>query len=124
MSRKREKTRVATTMGRETDTLANTPLGVSNMSRSFAIDQNNNGPQLLFRQSNPTFYEAFSLTGDPADLDSYAATDVTQLDPTVALFPMTPAADAFVDEYWPSLNGLLSSGLGSRFTPTQAEIIR
>jgi hypothetical protein len=111
-------------ISRGADILANTPIGVSNISRSFSVDDDQNGPQVILRQDRHAFTESWSATGLHATGDTTAAISVLEADPTTELYPMTPLADGFLNEYWPSLNGLLSSGLGTRFTPSSAEIIR
>jgi hypothetical protein len=126
MAKKRNRSKVASTSNRTVDRLGNTEIGISNMSRSFAVASNNNGPQIMLRKAQHCFPLAWSNAEDPWDPagSSGASTDVTTADPTTILYPQNPLADGFLNEYWPSLNSLLSSGLGSRFTPTKYEIVR
>jgi hypothetical protein len=64
-----------------------------------------------------------ATSSDPANADASAAYD-TGADYNDALYPVTPVAYSFEEEYWPTLDALLQSGIGSRQSTTMQEVVR
>jgi hypothetical protein len=100
-------------------------LGYGNVVRRFDLDEETNGPSLMFRIVAPYAAFCFGFTeGDISDQDTTAATNVGTADPTTALYPVTSMATAFSEDVWPILDNLFSSGTGTRPTISVNEVIR
>jgi hypothetical protein len=104
--------------------LLSQPMGVTNLGRNFKVGQSFNGPQIAFRIRANVFSGSWS-EGVRSDGDTTAAKSIkdatTMLTP---LNPITPMAEAFADNHWPLLLALVESGTGSRYSTTQAEVVR
>lgn len=112
----------ATTSSRSVDAFENSELGVSNVSRVFSTNQSQNGPQIIIRSARCAFGHGWSATGIGGS--SSGAYDTSVVDPSTPIYPITSIAEAFELDYYPALQALLASGLGSRYTPTSHEIVR
>jgi hypothetical protein len=102
-----------------------TTLAVANINRFFDADDPSNGPSCIFRMVQPfsAISRGFTATSI-TDQDDGAATDVSVLDPTTALLPVTVAAQYLEDDVWPILQRLMESGTGSRATASFSEFVR
>jgi hypothetical protein len=99
-------------------------LGVTNVGRLFDLTERYNGPHMEFKTGHNAFSLGWSdVSGSPVNQDEGAATDITS-GATDQLYPVTPSAIAFEDEYWPILDALLQSGIGSRQSTTMYEVVR
>lgn len=99
------------------------PVGITNLGRNFFFDQIHNTPQIAFRKRYNVFPYAWSNSTGVSSQDQGAARDQTT-NVTAKLYAVTPVSEAFIEEYWPILNALLQSGLGTRYTTTCPEVIR
>jgi hypothetical protein len=98
-------------------------MGITNLGRTFVSAQRFNTPQILYRIYQSAFPHGFSDSAGPSSQDPQAAL-AYPADPSDELFPITPMAEAFFNEYWPILNSLLQSGTGTRYTTTVHEVVR
>jgi hypothetical protein len=105
-----------------------TVMGSSNINRAFAITDYSNGPSIVYRTQQPflAYYAGFSGTASGGiDVgDSNAATNTATSDPTTPLYPVTKYAEYQVEDAWPILENLFSSGTGQRYPITVAEFTR
>jgi hypothetical protein len=97
-------------------------LGVTNLGRYFRIADRYNGPQLCMRVTNNGFVRGWTA-GDLTDQDDNASTHV-DAGAAAPLYPVTPMANAFAEEYWPILDSLLQSGTGTRYATSMYEVVR
>ena len=94
--------------------IAGTPIGISNVVRSFTRDSPENGPSIVWRKVTPyaAFLYGFSKTND----DASPSTDF--LSPSVApgtdFFPRTNFAYDYEFQVWPLMRNIFDSGLGAR----------
>jgi hypothetical protein len=95
-------------------------IGTPNVTRNFSVDQNFNGPQIIFRKSTDAFTSGWKNNDDFTGTGISGSYDNPS---TVTFYPYTPIAQAFDKEYWPAIQTMLSSGLGSRYTPTHTEVL-
>jgi hypothetical protein len=99
-------------------------LGVTNIGRLFDLTDRYNGPHLILKEYVNGFARSWSaISASPVNGDWSVAFDTT-LTYNATLYPATPIARSFEDEYWPVLDALLQSGIGSRQTTTMYEVVR
>jgi hypothetical protein len=104
--------------------LLGSPMGIANVGRTFKVGQRHNLPQIAIHRFQSVFNYGWSESVGWDGNDQNCAFDTSTVDPTTALYPQAPITESFLYEWWPMLDALLQSGVGTRHTTTANEVIR